>query len=131
MKKKLYIDDIRSPKDDSWHIARTITDAISAIDIFDFEVISLDHDISHQVEMLGMSRPYPCNENYTAVAMFIKEKYMYAVEARVSGKSVEGIPKIIIHTENPAGAVRLASILKDFEVERKESVPANKLETIL
>ena len=152
MKKKLYVDDIRSPKDDSWHIARTITDAISAIDIFDFEVISLDHDISHQVEMLGMSRPYPCNENYTAVAHFIKEKYQKQLMAhemqeatgarltclgsdcpeRMGGECrLTQLPKIIIHTANPAGAVRLASILKDFEVTRLESYPANRLETIL
>ena len=118
---KLFVDDIRNAPDDSWKVARTITDAISAIDIFDFEVISLDHDISHQVTVGGTSRPYPCEETFTPVAMFIKEKYKSPIFHHVK-------PKIIIHTANPAGAVRMAGVLKDFDVERRESGPVNRLE---
>lgn len=115
---KLYIDDIRKAPDDSWHLARTVEAAISAIDTFDFEVISLDHDISHQVSVGESSRPHPCSETFTSVAYFIKEKY----------RGIDSKPKIMIHTANPAGAVRIARILKDFEVERKDSYPANGLE---
>lgn len=118
---RLFVDDIRNAPDETWKVARTITDAISAIDIFDFEVISLDHDISHQVVVGAISRPYPCNEVFTPVAMFIKEKYANTIMPQRK-------PKIIIHTSNPAGAMRMAGVLKDFEVERRESVPANRLE---
>jgi hypothetical protein len=127
---KLFIDDIRKAPDDSWHLARTITDAISAIAVFDFEVISLDHDISHQVVMLDMSRPYACNENFSAVAQFIVEKYRECEHRTTYGCEVKK-PKIIIHTANPAGFMRIAGILKDFEIERVESYPANRLETQL
>lgn len=119
--KKLFVDDIRSAPDDSWSMARTVTTAISAIDAFDFEVIALDHDISHQLIMGEMSRPYPCAETFVPVAQFIALKY----------KDSEKKPKIIIHTANPAGAIRLAGHLQGFEIQRMESRPGNRLETIL
>jgi hypothetical protein len=119
--KKLFVDDIRSAPDDTWNIARTVTDAISAIEIFDFEVIALDHDISHQIIMGDMSRPYQCAETFVPVAQYIALKYRDAAKR----------PKIIIHTANPAGAIRLAGHLQQFEIERKHLTPANRLETIL
>lgn len=117
---KLYIDDIRKAPDESWHLARTVEAAISAIVMFDFEVISLDHDISHQISIgvEGSNRPHPCSETFTSVAYFIAEKYR--------GKDPK--PKIIIHTANPAGAMRIARILDGFEIERVDSYPANRLE---
>jgi hypothetical protein len=121
--KKLFVDDIRNAPDESWTVARTVTAAISAIATFHFEVISLDHDISHQVVMGGLSRPYPCDETFTPVAQFLAEKY------NEDGPAFKIRPRIIIHTSNPAGALRMAGHLEGFEIERKESGPANRLET--
>ena len=150
---KLFVDDIRHMPDDSWVGATTINSAITFIDTFSekIDVISLDHDISHQVSVGTTSRPYPCEETYTAVAYFIKAKYQDQLMAQEMKKS--GIissclnvdcperkggdcwqlktPKIIIHTSNPAGAVKMAGILKDFEVERREAGFANRLEMTL
>jgi|ERR1700733_3559638 len=137
--KNLFVDDIRNAPDESWTVARTITAAISAIATFDFDVISLDHDISHQVVMGGLSRPYPCDETFTPVAQFIAQKYraltMRDAWLNESSKGDEHpthhttkLPRIIIHTSNPAGAVRMAGHLQGFDVERKESTPANRLE---
>jgi len=72
--------------------------------------------------MGGISRTYPCEETFTPVAQFIAEKYRDA--------GLDMTPKIIIHTANPAGAMRIAGHLNggNFIVERKESVPANRLE---
>jgi hypothetical protein len=66
--RKLFVDDIRNAPDESWTVAKTITAAISAVATFDFDVISLDHDISHQIVMGGLSRPYPCDETFTPVS---------------------------------------------------------------
>jgi hypothetical protein len=126
--KKLFVDDIRNAPDESWMVARTITAAISAIATFDFDVISLDHDISHQVVMGGISRPYPCEETFTPVAQFIAAKYQPHDHSAFCFNGSK-TPKIIIHTSNPAGALRIAGHLQGFEIERKESVPANRLET--
>ena len=48
---KLWVDDIRNAPDETWTVARTINAAINALKMFEFEEISLDHDISHQVGM--------------------------------------------------------------------------------
>jgi len=127
---KLFVDDIRTAPDETWTVARTITAAISAIATFDFDVISLDHDISHQIEMGGLSRPYPCDETFVPVAQFIAEKYQPHEHGAMCFRGSK-TPKIIIHTANPAGAIRIAGHLKGFEIERKESTPANRLETEL
>ncbi len=133
---KLFVDDIRHIPDDTWVAAKTINAAISFIDTFSeqIEVISLDHDISHQVSVGTTSRPYPCDDTFTAVAYFIREKYKEAIMYKSLKK--DGIhmapepkmPKIIVHTSNPAGAVKIMGLLSDFEVERREAGFANRLE---
>src|SRR3990167_753983 len=105
---KLFVDDIRPCPDETWTLARTVSEAISAINTFDFEIISLDHDISHQVIVGQTSRPFPCDETFTPVAMFIAEKY----------RDKDKKPEIIIHTSNPAGALRMSNILMDFKIKR-------------
>lgn len=74
---KLFIDDIRNAPDDKWSVARTVSEAIRFIAFFgkEIEEISLDHDISHQVGMGKLSRPYPCEETFAAVAYYIREYY--------------------------------------------------------
>lgn len=118
--KKLFVDDIRKPPDDSWFIARSVSSAINSLTLFDFSEISLDHDISHQVIIGEMSRPYTCVEDFSAVAEYIALKYK-------SGDK----PKITIHTANPVGALRIARILDGFQIEIIKNYPANRLETQL
>lgn len=124
---KLYIDDIRTPPNDSWQICRTIGSAIAALDMFASEItdISLDHDISHQIEMGGMSRPYPCEETFDTVARYI------VLVRRVLGPSFS--PEITIHTSNPVGAQRMVDRLNEAGLFPKVTLlhPANRLETIL
>ena len=123
---KLYVDDIRNAPDDTWTVARTVSSAISAIARFraDIEVISLDHDISHQINMGAASRPYPCDETFTPVCYFIGEVY---------STSTLKMPEIVIHTSNPNGAVTMGGILQNYGIEFKQvkSGPANRLETEL
>ena len=91
---KLFIDDIRTPPDESWHICRSVSAAIRALDMFygKVEEITLDHDISHQVALGGMSRPYPCDETFEAVARYIAKMKYYEPSWN---------PKIEIHTVIP------------------------------
>lgn len=121
---KLYIDDIRSPKDDTWHICRNVESAIRALDMFYLQVtdIQLDHDISHPVSLGGMIRPYPCEETFQSVARYI---------ARLHQISPEWNPSIVLHTSNPVGAEAMRGILKGMLVAIKLTGGANRLETIL
>lgn len=118
---KLWVDDIRNAPNDGWVVARTITAAIRLLDRYDFAEISLDHDISHQVYMAELSRPYPCTEDFSAVAYYVARKYQ--------GCSL--YPKIIVHSSNPVGAQKIKDIFDDWQVPceiRSIGKPANRLE---
>lgn len=123
---KLFIDDIRNAPDESWAVARTVDSAISFIAQFgdSIEEISLDHDISHQVGMGELSRPYPCVETFTAVARYIAQYY--------PDQHFGARPKITIHSSNPMGAKNMQFILKDFgDVPYIPYDPVNRLEKIV
>lgn len=125
---KLYIDDIRNAPDDSWTVARTVLSAIRAIKMFDFDEISLDHDISHQVVVGRLSRPYPCEETFEAVAHYIALKYWHLTPMNHDGSSGNSgsagyniprkniYPKITIHSSNPIGADKMKSIFDEVEI---------------
>lgn len=119
---KLYVDDIREvPK--GYTLAKNISEAIKAIEMFMPDEISLDHDISHQVKVGKLSRPYPCDECFCAVARFIKYAYRHKLD-----DDVYTIPKITIHTANPDGAKDLMGILEQFTPEYIPCPPCNRLE---
>lgn len=115
---KLFVDDIRNAPDDTWHVARTVTEAIRCIRYYRDEIkeISLDHDISHQIGMGELSRPYPCKETYAAVAYFIGEVYKERAEAREKGFTEAHVPKIVIHSSNIVGCENLEKVLADYKI---------------
>lgn len=118
---KLYIDDIRNAPDESWSVARTVRSAIAFIHQFGSEIehISLDHDISHQVAVGALSRPYPCEETFASVAYFLGAYYRDREQ-----------PKITLHTANPKGAQTMENILAQYNLvcEIQLSNPVNRLE---
>lgn len=129
---KLWVDDIRNAPDDTWTVARTITEAIRFLSMFNPDEISLDHDISHQVVMGDVSRPYPCPETFASVALFIARKYWQEVPVNKNTVAVSGnhVPKITIHTANPVGAKLMNDILLvvGIKSEIKPMSAANRLE---
>lgn len=111
----LFVDDIR-PAPEGWQLARTVTEAIRILDTQDVEEVSLDHDISHDVKVGDIHRPYPCGETFEPVARFMAA---LATIEQLDGDNDIGlmqkdgpIPKMFIHTANPAGAQKMADILK-------------------
>lgn len=116
---KLYIDDIRDAPE-GWNQCRTVTEAIKAIRMFRHSIkeISIDHDISYQIELNGISRPYPSPETFMAVLLYIIE-----VMPRET--------KITLHTANPVGRNQMMYELTKaefFNTEVVESKPCNRLE---
>lgn len=118
---KLYVDDVRNAPDDSWVVARTVTQAIRTINQFRHELthISLDHDIGHMVQVDGTSRPFPCGETFEPVAYYIGEVF--------AGKPT---PTVTIHSSNPVGAENMMNILARNGVvsEYTPLKPSNRLE---
>jgi len=122
---KLYIDDIReAPK--GWTLARTVGQAIKLIEMFGKEIdeFSFDHDISHQVKVGKVSRPYPCDECFCAVARYAVAYYDHCYY----NEEVKDEIKTTIHTANPSGAGDLKTILVGFEPEYVPCPPCNRLE---
>ena len=121
---KLFIDDIRNAPDDKWAVARSVSEAIRFIAFFGLEIdeISIDHDISHQIGMGALSRPYPCPETFTAVAYFIAEFYANRRHIKV--------PKIVIHSSNVVGVETIQMILGKREIHSEIEMrgAANRLE---
>lgn len=121
---KLWIDDIRPAPDNSYVVARDNTSAIRSIVYFgnEIEEISIDHDISHQVGMEQVSRPFPCGETFVATAYFIGSYYAVRTSR----------PTIVIHTANPVGAEKIMHALGRFDYAGKVTVKmlgaANRLE---
>ncbi len=124
MIKRLFIDDIRDAPDESWVLARTITEAIRLIAQFgdSIEEISLDHDISAEVRVNGVYRPFPTDENFSAVAYYIAEKYRNET-IFTPGSDINGMPcikkwypKITVHSSNPVGSENMQAILKNYGI---------------
>jgi len=118
---RLWVDDIRNAPEESWIVARTIGSAFNALVYMgDFEVISLDYDISHQVNIgTGLDRPFPCEENFLPVAHYAGLDHC----AR----------KFILHTANPLGAKAMKEALMRYgyeekDIEIKPMGAANRLE---
>ena len=124
---KLWVDDIRNAPDDTWHVARTAIEAIRAISRYDFEVISLDHDISHQVTVGPLGRPFPCEETFASVAYYIAAKYPCSPELKLLHSNA---PKVILHTSNTVAGDEMAEVLKTANIvaEKKYMGAANRLE---
>lgn len=95
---KLYVDDIRKAPDDSWHVVRTITEAVRILANHEVKECSLDHDIACY---LWRGQEHTSNETFVPIAYFIA----------LMPESMR--PEIVrIHTANPVGGEILASILK-------------------
>lgn len=116
---KLFIDDIR-PAPKGWYLARTVTEAIRLIDLYEWEAISLDHDIFFpctfgeetitKMKNIDPFNAHASKEDFTAVARFITYRF----------KSPDDAPgTIFIHTANPVGYERLKAILEGFNVVRE------------
>jgi NAD+-processing family protein with receiver domain len=129
---KLWVDDIRNAPDDTWHVARTAIEAIRALARFDMEVVSLDHDISHQVGMGELTRPYPCGETFASVAYYLAQQIDFKVFIANTNQEGYTPPRIILHTSNEVAGDEMYQMFKDtvpgLEVEKKYMGAANRLE---
>lgn len=98
MELKLFVDDLRECPV-GWQVARTVTDAIRILAQWDVEEVSLDHDIMDHFDKAS-------KETFEPVARFIALLHDYR-----KSHGLEAVPKVRIHTSNPAGGLRMARIL--------------------
>ena len=107
---RLYVDDLRKVPDGTWTLARTNTEAIHLLATGHVEEISIDHDICVPGDM-NISEP-------VRRRLKIGEETFQPIFYYITLMPVETRPKkITIHTANPAAALRMESLLKDFGIE--------------
>jgi len=121
---KLFVDDIRSAPDKSWILVRTVTEAIRAIARYEFEVISLDHDISHYQHLDESDTDqyvHACHETFAAVAYFLVAAY------NMEKGHLLKKPKIIIHSSNITAGEEMIAIVKSGDFPEVEHSPMGQV----
>ena len=117
-KKRLYLDDVRTPLDSDWIIARNYEEFVSIIKFHgleNFDVISLDHDLGEQSMV----------EYYTNVKNNYKLDYNNIVDEKtgydccrflVSESMSKNIPlpQMYVHSANPIGSANMMGYINNY-----------------
>lgn len=117
-KKRLYLDDVRTPTGKDWIIARNYTQFVSIIrleGLLSFEVISLDHDLGEQSMIeyyTNVKKNYELNyEN------IINEKTGYDCCKFLVSESMSKkvpLPQIYVHSANPIGSANIMGYVNNY-----------------
>lgn len=116
-KKRLYLDDVRTPVATDWIIARNYDEFVKEIKLHglgNFDVISLDHDLGE-----GAMIEYYTNvkNNYMLDYNNIEEKTgldccRYLVAESMNEKIP--LPQIYIHSANPIGSANMMGYINNY-----------------
>jgi hypothetical protein len=117
-KKRLYLDDVRTPLGDDWIVVRNYDEFVSTIKfngLENFDVISLDHDLGEQSMV----------EYYTNVKNNYKLDYNNIVDEKTGydcckflvsesmSKNVP-LPQIYVHSANPIGSANMMGYINNY-----------------
>ena len=117
-KKRLYLDDVRTPVDEGWIVVRNYDEFVTQIKLHglgDFEVISLDHDLGEEAMV----------EYYTNVKNNYKLDYNNIVDEKtgydccrflVSESMSKNIPlpQMYVHSANPIGSANMMGYINNY-----------------
>ncbi len=117
MKKKIYLDDIRTPDNEEWIVVRDYDEFVGTVTLLgleNIELISLDHDLGD-----GAMTEYYSNVkfNYTLDYNNIEEKTGYdACKFLVEHSMNTGVPlpKVVVHSANPIGAANMMGYINNY-----------------
>jgi hypothetical protein len=114
---KLYLDDVRTPTDKEWIVARNYEEFVYQIRLHgleNIEVISLDHDLGDTAMVEYYSNVKP---NYTLDYSNIEEKTgLDAAKFLVSESMSKNIPlpQIYVHSANPIGSGNMMGYINNY-----------------
>jgi len=117
MKKRIYLDDIRTPVDPEWIVARNydeFVEKVRSIGLGNIEVISLDHDLGDSAMVEYYSNVGP---NYTLDYNNITEKTgLDCCKFLVAESMTTGIPlpQVYIHSANPIGSGNMMGYINNY-----------------
>jgi len=117
MKKRVYLDDVRTPVDPEWIVARDYDEfagIITLLGLENIEVISLDHDLGDTAMEEYYSNVRP---NYTLDYDHIKEKTgldcckFLIAQSLATGKP---LPTVYVHSANPIGCGNMMGHINNY-----------------
>ena len=117
-KKRLYLDDIRTPVGDDWIVVRNYEQFVSIVrlnGLENFDLISLDHDLGDQ----AMEEYYTNVKNnfHLNYENIINEKTGYdCCKFLVSESMTKNIPlpQIYVHSANPIGSHNMMGYINNY-----------------
>lgn len=118
MKERIYLDDVRTPIDKDWIIARNYDEFVKIVKTYGLEnikTISLDHDLGDTAMKEWHKNVY---HNYTLNYDNITEKTGYDCAKWLVEYCMEKnlpIPKFNIQSANPTGKMNIHSFLKNYQ----------------
>ena len=117
MKKRIYLDDVRTPKDENWEVVRNydqFVEIVTNTGLENIELISLDHDLGDTA----------MNEYFTNVSPNYKLDYSnilektgmdcakWLVEQWMDGKPV---CKVMVHSANAIGSSNMTGYINNYK----------------
>jgi hypothetical protein len=117
MKKRIYLDDVRTPVNDEWIIARNYDEFVARVRLIgldSIELISLDHDLGDTAMEEYYSNVRP---NFTLDYNNIQEKTgLDCAKWLIAESMLKNIPlpTIYIHSANPIGAANMMGYINNY-----------------
>ena len=114
----LYLDDVRTPTDDSWQVVRNYNQFISHVrlnGLENYEVISLDHDLGEEAMNEFYNNALPNFKlNYDNI---LNEKTGYDCAKWLVAESMTTkipLPQIYVHSANPIGSANIMGYINNY-----------------
>jgi hypothetical protein len=138
MKKRIYLDDIRTPVEDNWIVVRDYNEFVKKvmeIGVKNIDFISLDHDLGDTAMaeyFNNVSKNYVLDYNnidektgYDAAKWLVNEFYSVN-EDRINMTSEQKrksdfvFPTVYVHSANPVGAHNICGYINNFFKNEKQ-----------
>ena len=116
MKTKIYLDDVRTPKDSSWTVVRNyeqFVDTITYIGLENIGLISLDHDLGDTAMAEWHKNVY---HNYTLNYDNILEKTGMDCVKWLINQWLDGQPvvEVVVHSANAVGSGNMQGMINNY-----------------
>ena len=114
---RLYLDDVRTPKDTDWEVVRSYDEFVAHIRLHgleNYELISLDHDLGDTAMNEYYNNVHP---NYTLDYSNIKEKTGMDCAKFLVAESMTNkipLPAIYVHSANPIGSANIMGYINNY-----------------
>lgn len=114
---RIYLDDVRTPKQDTWVITRNYDEFVKIVNengLSSIDFISLDHDLGESAMKEYFTNVSP---NYKLDYNNISEKTGYDCAKFLVDKSIQDnvpLPLIYVHSANPIGSANIMGYVNNY-----------------